>query len=277
MHRRTFLTALGFAAVAPRLKYGPTRRLERVGIQLYSLRDDARRDLERTLADIAAIGYKDIELLGSMNNFGMPAARLRDILDRNGLRAPSTHVSGNALAELDRHLDDARTLGHQYLIVASLPITGPRTVDDYRRWADRLNESGTRARERDVWIGFHNHANDLAPIGGVVPYDVLVERTDPAIVRMQLDTGNLAMATRDPHEYMERFGTRYWLFHIKDVPHLGATHDAELGTGAIDFARLLASIDRIDEKHLFVEQETYPGAPLESVRRDYAYISKLEF
>ena len=277
MHRRTFLTALGLAACAPRLQVGSTRRLGRVGIQLYSLRDDARRDLERTLADIAAIGYKDVELLGSMNNFDMPPARLRAVLDRNGLRAPSTHVSGNALDDLDRQLDDARTLGHDYLIVASLPITGPRSVDDYRRWADRFNESGRRARERDVWVGFHNHANDLAPIGGVVPYDVLLERTDPSIVRMQLDTGNLAMAGRDPHEYMERFGTRYWSFHIKDVPRLGATSDTELGTGAIDFKRLLASIDRIDEKHLFVEQETYPGTPLESMRRDFAYISALEF
>jgi sugar phosphate isomerase/epimerase len=277
MHRRTFLTALGLAACAPRLGQGSTRRLRRVGIQLYSLRDDARRDLERTIADIAAIGYKDVELLGSMNNFDMPPARLRAILDRNGLRAPSTHVSGNALDDLDRQLDDARTLGHQYLILASLPISGPRSVDDYRHWADRLNESGRRARERDVWIGFHNHANDLTPIGGVVPYDVLLERTDPSIVRMQLDTGNLPMAGRDPHEYMERFGTRYWLFHIKDVPRLGAANDVELGTGAIDFKRLLASIDRIDEKHLFVEQETYPGTPLESMRRDFRYVSALEF
>jgi sugar phosphate isomerase/epimerase len=277
MHRRTFLSAVGLAAVAPRLGYAQPRRLKRVGIQLYSLRDDARRDLERTLADIAAIGYKDVELLGSMNNFGMPPARLRKVLDRNGLSAPSTHVSGNALAELDRNLDDALTLGHRYVIVASLPITGPRTVDDYRRWADRLNESGKRARERDVWIGFHNHADDFARVGGVVLYDVLLKRTDPSVVRMQLDTGNLAMAAGDPHEYMKRFGTRYWLFHIKDVPRLGATHDAELGSGVIDFARLLASIERIDDKHLFVEQETYPGAPLESMRRDYEYISNLEF
>jgi sugar phosphate isomerase/epimerase len=277
MRRRTFLSALGLAAITPGLGYGSTRRLSRVGIQLYSLRDDARRDLERTLADIAAIGYKDVELLGSMNNFGMPPARLRGILDQNGLRAPSTHVSGNALNDLDRQLDDARTLGHQYLIVASLPITGPRSVDDYRKWADRLNESGKRAREREVWLGFHNHANDLTPIGGVVPYDVLLERTEPSVVSMQLDTGNLAMAGRDPHEYMARFGTRYWSFHIKDVPHLGALNDAELGTGVIDFKRLLASIDRIDEKHLFVEQETYPGTPLESMRRDFMYISALEF
>src|SRR3990170_7940517 len=102
MHRRTFLTTMGLAAAAGQLGCAPTlanasagrRRLKRVGIQLYSLRTDARHDLERTLAEIAAIGYKDVELLGSMNNFAMPAVRLREVLDRNGLRAPSTHVSG---------------------------------------------------------------------------------------------------------------------------------------------------------------------------------------
>ena len=114
-------------------------------------------------------------------------------------------------------------------------------------------------------------------IDGVVPYDILIERTDAAVVRHQLDTGNMAMAGHDPLEYMRRFGTRYWSFHIKDVPSLGAAKDTELGKGVIDFKRLLASIDRIDEKHLFVEQETYPGAPLDSARRDYTYISTLEF
>jgi sugar phosphate isomerase/epimerase len=241
------------------------------------MRDDGRRDLERTLADIASIGYKDIELLGSMNNFGMPPKRLREVLDRVGLRAASTHVSGNALNDLDRQLDDAKTLGHEYFIIASLPIQGERTVDDYRSWAERLNTAGARARERDIWVGFHNHANDFSSVGGTVPYDVLMERTDPAVVRMQLDTGNLAMAGLDPHDYMKRFGSRYWTFHIKDVPRSKAEHDTELGTGVIDFRRLLASIERIDEKHLFVEQETYPGTPLESMRRDFKYISELEF
>jgi sugar phosphate isomerase/epimerase len=286
MHRRTFLTTIGLAAAATqlgctpsgaRVATSPRRRLRRVGIQLYSLRDDARRDLERTLGDIAAIGYRDVELLGSMNNFGMPPARLRAILDRNGLRAPSTHVSGNALDDLERQLEEAQTLGHQYIIVASLPIEGRRTLDDYRRWADRLNESGQRALRRGIWVGFHNHANDHAPIDGTVPYDLLVERTDPKVVRLQLDTGNTAMAGRDPFEYLQRYGARYWSFHIKDVPRLGATSDTELGKGVIDFRRLLASIGDVDEKLLFVEQETYPGAPLESMRRDYAYISALEF
>ncbi|HET6761045.1 MAG TPA: hypothetical protein VFH13_03045, partial [Gemmatimonadaceae bacterium] len=121
MNRRAFLTSIGLAAAGTQLACAPSlqsaapgRRLRRVGIQLYTLRDDARRDLERTLGDIASAGYNDVELLGSMNNFEMPPARVRQILDRNGLRAPSTHVAGNALDDLDRQLADAATLGHQY-------------------------------------------------------------------------------------------------------------------------------------------------------------------
>jgi sugar phosphate isomerase/epimerase len=285
MHRRDFITTFGSAVGLTQLACAAraaapgtgTRQLRRVGLQLYSLRDDARRDLERTIADIASAGYHDVELLGSMNNFGMPPATLRAILDRNRLRAPSTHVGGNALDDLQHQLDDAQILGHEYLIVASLPIAKPAKLDDYRRWADRLNEAGRIARERRIWIGFHNHADDFVVIDGKVAYDDLAERTDPAVVRLQLDTGNLAMAGRDPMEYVRRFGERYWLFHIKDVPRLGAESDTELGKGIIDFRALLRSIERIDEKHLFVEQETYPGTPLDSVRRDFVYLSRLQF
>ena len=287
MNRRRFLRALGIAPAAaalgcsvssrPSAGASGTRRLKRVGIQLYSLRDDARRDLDGTLAAIAAAGYDDVEMLGSANNYGSSPAQVREMLDRHGLRARSTHVAASALDDLDRQLDGALAMGHDHLIVAGFPAERRRTLDDYRYWADRLNGAGAESRKRGVWVGFHNHADDLRPIAGAVPYDLLAERTDPSVVRLQLDTGNLAMAGRDPMEYMRRFGDRYWLFHIKDVPSLGASADTELGKGVIDFRRLLASIERIDEKHLFVEQETYPGAPIESVRRDYRFISALEF
>ena len=285
MHRRDFVTTLGSAAALSQLgclsrasaSASGSRRLKRVGIQLYSLRDDAKVNLERTIAAIAAAGYNDVELLGSMKNFDMPSAQLRQVLDRNGLRAPSTHVGGNVVDDLSRNLDDAQTLGHTYITVASLPIAAPRKLDDYRRWADRLNEAGRITRQRGVWMAFHNHANDFEVLDGQVAYDVFVERTDPSVVRQQLDTGNAAMAGKDPMEYMRRFGERYWSFHIKDVPSLGAKSDTELGKGVINFKQLLASIDRIDEKHLFVEQETYPGAPIDSLRRDFTYISALDF
>lgn len=285
MDRRAFVAKVGAAIGAAQLgcisqlggNVTGNRRLKSVGIQLYSLRDDARKDLEKTLADIASIGYKYIELLASFDNFGMPSPKLREVLDRVGLRATSTHAGGNALDDLNRYLDQAHTLGQQYIVVASLPIEGERKLDDYRRWADKLNEAGQRASRDSIHIGFHNHSADHALINGKEPYALLVERTDPAFVRLQFDTGNAAMAGKDPMEYLRRYGNRYWLFHIKDVPKLGATNDAELGKGVIDFRRVLASIDDIDNKQLFVEQETYPGAPVDSMRRDYSYITTLDY
>ena len=251
------------------------RRLNRIGIQLYSLREAAKRDLEKTLADIAAIGYNDVEMLGSFDNFGMPAEHLREILDRNGLRAPSTHVAAEALDELEKQLDEAGILGHEYIVVASLPVGRTHTLDDYRRWADRLNEAGRQARARDLWIGFHNHGDDFVEIGGVVPYDLLLHRTDPLVVRHELDTGNVAMTGRDPVDYVKRYGSRYSLFHLKDVSRVDSTRDTELGKGVVKFSQLLSTIDDIDNKLLFVEQET-SSTPLESLRRAYSYITTLE-
>ena len=297
MHRRTFLTSLGVAAAATRLggcvtasagaasgasassTAAGTRRLERVGIQLYTLRGDAKDNLEQTLTNIAAVGYKDVELLSSMKNFGMPPAELRQLLDRVGLRAPSTHVGADAFDNLNAVFDEAGTLGHQYVVLASLPYgPGKATLDDYRRWADRLNEAGRQARARNLWMAFHDEAYDFSPrIDGQMPYDILADRTDPTLVRLQLDTGNAAIGGRDPLELMKKYGSRYYLFHIKDAASIGATTDTELGKGIIDFKSLLASIPDIDSKFLYVEQETYPGAPIESVRRDYAYLSTLQF
>jgi len=285
MHRRDFVTTLGSAVGLTQLACaGRTvtvtngqRRLRRVGLQLYSLRDDAKKDLEGTIVNIAAAGYRDVELLGSMNNFGMDPTRLRGILDQNGLTAPSTHVDVGVFDDLNRHIDAGKILGHQYLIVASLPDAEKLGPDDYRRWADRFNEAGARALQSGMRIGFHDEAWDFRMANGQSYYDVFVQRTDPASVWLQLDTGNAAVGGADPLVYMQKYASRYWLFHIKDAPSIPATTDTELGKGVVNFKRLLGMIDRIDEKHLYVEQESYPGTPLDSVRRDYAYISSLEF
>ena len=291
MQRRTFLTSLGVAAAAARLGAcatapvgsavapAPARRLKRVGIQLYTLRDDARGNLEGTLTNIANAGYKEVELLASMNNFGMPAVQLRALLDKLGLTAPSTHIGAENFDNLNAVFDEAGTLGHQYIVLASLPYgPGKATLDDYRRWADKLNEAGRQARARNLWMAFHDEAYDFSPpVEGQMPYDILADRTDPSLVRLQLDTGNAVEGGRDPIDLMRKYGSRYYLFHIKDAARLGAPNDTELGKGMIDFSKLLGMVSDIDDKHFYVEQESYPGAPLDSAKRDFAYLSSVQF
>jgi sugar phosphate isomerase/epimerase len=279
VHRRTFVHTLGASLAGgawASLRPDRPGHLTRIGLELYSVRDAMRRDPERTLAAVRAIGYTDVELLWSWGNFARTTEQVRAALDREGLRAPSAHISPTVvLVGWERSLAIAQRLGHEYLIVPSFTLDTARSLDDWREWADRFNTAGAAARRAGIWLAFHNEAEHLRPIDGTVPYDLFVERTDPALVRHQLDVGNLVMGGGDPLLYLQRYRERYWSFHLKDVV-ADRSSDTELGAGTVDFRRLLAAVPDIERKPCYVEQE---GAadPLASARRNYEYLKKLEF
>jgi sugar phosphate isomerase/epimerase len=282
--RRDFVKTLGAAALgyalpprAPRPdSRAPLGKLNRIGLELYSVRDAMRQDPERTLAAVRAMGYSDVELLWSVGNFGRTTEQVRAALDHEGLRAPSAHISPITLfVGWERSLEIAHRLGHEYLIVPSFTGETSRTLDDWREWADRFNTAGAVARRAGIWLAFHNEPDHMMPIDGKVPYDVFVERTDPKVVRLQLDVGNLVMGGGDPFIYLQRHRDRYWSFHLKDVVP-DRSHDTVLGTGTVDFKRLLAAVPDIDRKFCYVEQEGVED-PLGSARRDYEFLKRLEF
>ena len=293
MQRRTFLQTLGVVLATPSLACATsqagaagatatagasgTRRLNRIGIQLYTLRDAARADLDRSLADIAAAGYTDVEMLMSLRNFNHSPADVRKMLDAHGLRAPSTHVGTATLANVDAYVDEARTLGHKYLILADLPASARQSLESFAGYADTLNRAGEAARKHDLWIAWHDEADDFKTFNGQMGYDALLAKLDPSLVRLQLDTGNAAVGGRDPLDLMKRYGDRYYAFHIKDAPAIPSPHDVELGKGIVDLRGILSRVKSFDDRYFFVEQETYEGTPLEAVQRDYAYLSKLTF
>src|SRR6266542_5018980 len=258
MHRRMFVQALGASlATGPWASRGGDRagRLARIGLELYSVRDAMRRDPDRTLAAVRAMGYTDVELLWTFSNFGRTTEQVRAALDREGLRAPSAHVSPTILfVGWDRSLAIAHRLGHEYLIVPSFTADTARSLDDWREWADRFNTAGAAARRAGIWLAFHNEPDHMTPIDGKVPYDVFLERTDPSVVRHQLDVGNMAMGGGDPLVYLQRYRYRYWSFHLKDVV-AARSSDTELGTGTLDFRRLLAAVPDVVRKPCYVEQE----------------------
>lgn len=283
MDRRTFLYATGGAVAgmaagampAPALPHGAaTPPLARIGLELYSVRREMARDFDRTLAAVRAIGYTDVELLWSFGNFGRSPEHVRAALQREGLRAPSAHLSPAAvLVGWERSLETAKLLGHEYLIVPSLTVDTSRSLDDWREWADRFNEAGAVARRAGIWLAFHNEPDHMRPIDGQVPYDVFVERTDQSVVRHQLDVGNMALGGGDPMRYLERYRDRYWSFHLKDVV-ADRSHDTELGSGVLDLQRLVAAIPAIDQKPCYVEQEG-SADPLASARRNFEFLRGL--
>ena len=262
--------------VALRSTDGPGARapLGRIGLELYSVRDAMRRDPEATLAAVRAIGYTDVELLWSFNNFGRTPAQVRAALQQTGLRAPSAHIAPESLlAGWNKSLETAALLGHEYLIVPSLPADTQKSLDGWRRWADHFNRAGDMARRSKIWLAFHNEPDHMKPIDGVVPYDLFVERTDAALVRLQLDVGNMAMGGGDPMRYLRAHAARYWSFHLKDVV-ADNTSDTELGAGRLDLRALLAAIPDLPRKPLYVEQEGATDS-LASARRNFAWLRAL--
>ena len=279
MNRRDFvqaITAAGIGVGATARKALATQRLDRIGLELYSIRRTMAADPDRTFAAVRAIGYTDVELLWSFGNFGRTAQQVRDALTREGLRAPSAHISPEAiLVGWERRLHTARLLGHEYLIVPSFDADTVQTLDDWREWADRFNHAGAVARRAGVWLAFHNEPDHMKRIDGKVPYDVFVERTDPSVVRHQLDVGNMLMGGGDPMQYLARYGNRYHTFHLKDVV-ADRSRDTELGKGTVDFKRFLAAIPGLARKPCYVEQEN-ASDEMASARANYEYLRNLVF
>src|ERR1043165_3424809 len=159
MDRRTFVHAMGasVAGAALTARDPAPHRLDRIGLELYSVRDQMRSDPEGTLAAVRAIGYTDIELLWSFGNFGRTPSQVAATLKQEGLTAPSAHMSAAAmLVGFERSLEIAKQLSHQYLIVPDFPSDTAGSLDNWREWADRFNAAGAVARKAGIWLAFHN-------------------------------------------------------------------------------------------------------------------------
>jgi sugar phosphate isomerase/epimerase len=254
---------------------GPVERLKHIGIQLYTLRGEFARDVEGTLARVADIGFTEVEFAGYSRG---TAASLRAMLDRLGLAAPSSHVALQSLrGEWERRLDEAALLGQGYIVVASLAASERRTLDDWKRVAALFNKAGEIAKGRGIQFCYHNHDFEWKPLDGVVPYDLLLQETDPTLVQLQLDLYWIAKAGQEPLEYFAKWPGRFPLVHVKDMDNTPLQSFADVGTGTIDFKRIFAKANQAGIRHYFYEQDTTSGAPLDSARASYTYLRNLTF
>ena len=247
-------------------------RLERIGVQLYTVRQAMQQDVDQTLARVAEIGYREVEFAGYFNR---SPREVRAALEAVGLDAPASHV---LLAEgdgaWDKTLEAATLVGHDMLIVAWIPETRRRTLDDYRAVADSLNRAGEKARSAGIQFGYHNHDFEFALLEGRVPYDVLLESTDPALVAFEMDLFWITKGGYRPLDYFARYPGRFKLVHVKDMSADGEMVDA--GRGRIDFPTIFAKGSQAGIRHYFVEHDE-PTDPFESIRTSYEYLRGLEF
>lgn len=282
MKRRDFVHTMGAAVVG--LGVGGSglvrpKKLDRIGLELFAVRDAMRENPERTLAEIRAIGYTDVELLWSFNNFGRTPQQVAATLKNEGLRAPSCHMSAETIfVGWEKSLEIAKLLGQEYCFVPDFEGWTKQTLDHWRQWADRFNTAGAVARRYGIWLGFHNEPYHQRPIEGQVPLDVFLDRCDPSVTRQQLDIGNMLLGGGDPFQYMQKYPNRFWSFHVKDAK-ADRSGDTALGTGIFDFKRFFASVPSLEQKHAHVEEEgAQDGAgQMAAARANYQYLKNLEF
>ncbi|WP_052134966.1 sugar phosphate isomerase/epimerase family protein [Sphingomonas sp. 37zxx] len=237
------------------------------GIQLWTVRNLMQNSAPDTLRALAGIGYDEIEISGF---YGTNALHFQSLMRDFGLTAPSMHVKAEAMiAEPQRAIEDALILGSRFIVLGALPKTDRNTLDSYRLWSDRCNVFGAACRASGLRFAYHNHAYEFDPIDGVVPYDLILERTDSGAVGFELDFYWAHKAGRDIKALIARAPKRFWLAHLKDAARDGAM--ADVGQGVIPFAAILK---RGMFEHHFVERDD-ATAPLTSAAASYSAVRGL--
>ncbi len=288
MDRRTFLGTMTAATMLSRqLGWGSEHKIDRVGVQLYTVRSEMKNDFEGKLAKVAAIGYREVEFAGYE---GHSAKEIRGMLDRHGLTGPSAHVPYNSLGDKWAGvLDDAHIVGHKYLVNPYIDDPIRKGPDGWKRAAETFNRAGEASQKAGIQFAYHNHWFEFFPENGKLPYDILLEETDPKLVKMEMDLCWINVGGQDPLKYFDRYPGRFPLVHVKDLtalPKVDASGGqnfgdslpemTEVGSGIVDWKKIFAQSEKAGIKYYFVEHDN-PKVPFDSIKTSYEYLAKLRF
>jgi sugar phosphate isomerase/epimerase len=278
-NRRDFLGTLGLALGATTLgrpralaaMTGPSVHLPRIGIQLYTMRSLTEKDLEGTLAKLAAIGYAEVEFAGY---FGKTPEQIRAMLIANRLSSPSSHIPLPANDDAwQRALADARIIGHEWAVI---PWLDPSQRKDWAPFADRLNHLATMARSAGMRFAYHNHDFEFAQEGSGTVMDLLLKNTDPSLVDFEMDIYWVTKAGADPLDLIARYPKRFPLVHAKDASPMPERAIVDVGSGTIDFAKIFQQERTSGMTHVYVERDNAVDA-VDTATKSFQYLANLKY
>lgn len=283
--RRTFLrnSAFGLGALAfasPALQsLAAVKYKKLVGVQLFSVRDDMRKDPQGTLNALAEMGYKFVEHANYINRkfYGWEAKEFRKRLDDLGIKMPSGHTvmgkahwddAKNDFTDLWKYtVEDAAVMGQELVISPSIDMGIRKDKNLLLKYMDIFNKSGELCNKSGMRFGYHNHDFEFSEkLEGELLYDIMLNNTDPKLVAQQLDIGNMINGGGVPAEVMKKFPGRFVSMHVKDEVPSAAGHEKfestilGKGSGQIDVQALVKLGDKEGgTKHFIIEQESYQG------------------
>lgn len=277
IRRREFAAALGGclargllgSACAPAPPPGPPL-LSTVGVQLYTLRRAMGRSPERTLERVRTIGYQEVEFAGW---FDRPAADIRRMLDDTGLAAPAAHIGLEDLdAGRDALFERASHIGHRWLVVPWIDAERRRSLDDWRRVAEALQQGGEAARAAGLRLAYHNHDYEFPALDGAVPFELLLRETSAEVLDFELDFYWLAKAGGDPLALFRAHPGRFTLAHLKDSAGPPDHEMVDVGAGTLDWPRLVAAGRDAGIRRWFVEHDA-PRDEFRSIASSYRFLT----
>jgi sugar phosphate isomerase/epimerase len=295
MNRRTFIESSIATAAITSLPLGALaaeHRVNPVGLELYTVRTLMKTDVPGTLSKVAAIGYKEVEFAGY---FDKSPKDLRDMLDKDGLKAPACHVSYDVVQNhWQEAIDAGHILGHKYIVCPWIDDAQRQSPDGYKKAAELFDKAGEISRKQGIQFAYHNHYWEFLPssqLGGKLPYDFLLESTNAENVKMELDLCWISVAGKDPLAYFKKYPGRFVLAHVKDLsklPKLDTSRDSKamiteiadsftpIGGGVIDWKVLLPAAQNAGVKHFFVENDE-PKDAIANITASYQYLNKLRY
>ena len=258
----------------------PQASLDQFGIQLYTLRDDFPKDPKGVLKQLASFGYKQIEgYEGPQGMFwDMGHLEFKKYLDSLGINMVSSHC--DIKKDFEIKAAQASEIGMKYLIC---PYIGPQTsMDEWKKVTDRFNECGAICKKNGIRFAYHNHAYSFKAFSGMIPHDFIMDNTDPEVVDHEMDIYWVVTGGADPVEYLTKYPNRFRLCHVKDrmkdAPAEEHSASCDLGTGIIDYPKILKVAKEQGMEYFIVEQERYDNStPLKSAEAGAEYLKKLVF
>lgn len=282
MNRREFVQTASFAAAGllslPSFLAAGKPQFS-LGLQLYTLRDTFPQDPKGVLQKVAGFGYKELEAFGYGDSkiFGLPYAEFCSYAKSLGMKVVSGHYGLDKIKgdTWKKAVEDAKNGGQPYMVVPYINEPDRKTLDDYKRICADLNAAGEVCNKNGIRFGYHNHAFEFQPLEGQIPYDLMLKELNPKNVGMEMDLFWVVNAGHDPAKYFEKYPGRFEQWHVKDMDKADKMRNADVGTGTIDFKALFAKAKQSGLKHFYVEQESYPAAPIASVEASAKYLKSI--
>lgn len=186
-----------------------------IAIQLYSLRDDAERDLAGTLKAVKEYGYDGVELAGL---YGKTPLEFAELLKETGLVPISAHVSlPELLADTEKAINDYKAVGCKHIVIPWLSENDRPNGKNYSATLLEIERIGTLAAKNGISLSYHNHDFEFVRLAsGKYGFDDIYDSTSPNALKMQLDTCWVSVAGESPLYYLEKYANRCPLLHLKD-------------------------------------------------------------